>query len=140
MASVMSLAILILAATAVAQQILPPVSFNATQQDDIACVAVIALVADGQRRGLASDIARVDVRETGKRWAAIVGNRVIAETGAPRELVALAMTDAAKAEQNAVTGNPAGPMQFTKRFNICVSKMQTDLAANAPLPKPVRAQ
>jgi hypothetical protein len=133
----MNLAFLILASTGSMPPVSEPITFNALQQRDIACVAVIALVAEQQRRGVEIDTSIIDVRESGKRWAALVGNRIIDETAAPRELVGLAMTEAAKAEQVAALASSNPKKQYVDRFNLCVPLMQADLLANAPLPKPV---
>ena len=103
-----------------------------THQRDIACVVEIAVLADEQKRGVAGGAV---VQAAGKRWAGIVGGRIMAETGQPRELVSFAMTEAAKARA-ARTDNtaPSG----------CINQMNSELSAidsaNAPLPKPVRAQ
>ncbi len=134
------MALLILANSQVPQPILPPVTFNATQQRDIACVAVVALVANEQERGAPSNATLIDVRANGKRWAAVVGNRIVAETGAPPELVGVAMTEAAKAEQSAAMASPDPKQQRAERIKMCVPLMQADLLANAPLPTPVKAQ
>lgn len=117
---------------------------NETHMRDIACVAVLGIVADEQRRGIKSTDPLPDVRQTGRRWAGIVGERIMAETGQPRELVAFAMTEAVKAEQNRAgpDKNPASVVQ--SRLQECLPLMQAELAeanaVNAPLPKPVKAQ
>jgi hypothetical protein len=136
----MQMIFLLLAAGTITQPTLPPVSFNADQQRDIACVAVIALAAHEQERGAPSDGSVIDVRTSGKSWAALVGNRIVAESGAPAELVGLAMTEAAKAEQAAAIASPDPKRQFADRLNMCVPLMQADLLANAPLPKPVKSK
>lgn len=109
-----------------------PFALTESHQRDIACVVEIAVLADGQKRGLAGG---ADVQASGKRWAGIVGDRIMAETGQPRELVSFAMTEAAKAR--AARSNLSDP-------SSCISQMNKELAttnaANEPLPKPVRAQ
>ena len=110
-----------------------PTAFSETHQRDIACVVEVAVLADSQKRGVS---ARGDVQASGKRWAGLVGSRIVEQSGQPRELVAFAMTEAARAWQ-AKPNNDAG-------LAICVSQMNMELsaadAANAPLPKPVSAQ
>ncbi len=119
-------------------QQITPVVFTIEQQRDIACVAVIAIAADAQRRGSQGATMPSDLLQTGKRWAALVGARVMEQSGAPKELVAIAMTEAAKAEQ-AATMNAQDPKnQMLTRRNNCLPLMQADLQANAPLPKPVK--
>ena len=110
-----------------------PTAFSETHQRDIACVVEVAVLADSQKRGVS---ARADVQASGKRWAGLVGSRIVEQSGQPRELVAFAMTEAAKARQ-AKPSDDAG-------LAICISQMNVELSAtdkaNAPLPKPVRAQ
>ena len=109
-----------------------PVALTETHQRDIACVVEIAVLADGQKRGVAGGS---DVQASGKRWAGVVGERIMAETGQPRELVSFAMNEAAKARAARTNAGAA---------SACANQMAAELsaidAANAPLPKPVRAQ
>ncbi len=111
---------------------------------DIACVAVLGIIADEQRRGVQAADAVPDVQQTGRRWTGMVGERIMAETGQPRELVAVAITEAVKAEQNraGMDRNPASVVK--SRLQECLPLMQAQLAeadaANAPLPKPVKPQ
>lgn len=110
-----------------------PTPLTETHQRDIACVVEIAVLADAQKRGVAGG---ADVQTSGRRWAGIVGDRIIAETGQPRELVAVAMTEAAKARAGRIADNMS--------VDACARQMVGELAiadaAAAPLPKPVRAQ
>ena len=110
-----------------------PTALTERHQQDIACVVEIAVVADAQKRGVAGG---VDVRENGRRWAGIVGDRIVFETGQPRELVAVAMQEVAKASGGKAP-NPAN-------VDACTRRMMGDLAltdaASQPLPKPVKAR
>jgi hypothetical protein len=103
---------------------------TATHQRDISCVVEIAVLADTQRRGAAAG----DIATSGKRWAGIVGDRIMFETGQPRELVAVAMTETARAR----AGRPSDPAQIS----ACTKQMTAELAiadaADAPLPKPIK--
>ena len=107
-----------------------PTPLTATHQSDIACVVEIAVLANAQRRGASGG----DVRASGRRWAGIVGDRITAETGQPRELVAIAMTEAAKAR--VARGDDEAAV------TVCVQQMNAELAiadaADAPLPTPVK--
>ncbi len=109
-----------------------PTPLTEIHQRDLACVVEIAVLADGQRRGVAGG---PDVQASGKRWAGIVGERIMFETGQPRELVSFAMGEAAKAR--AARANPDD-------IPACINRMTAELAAanavDAPLPKPVKAQ
>ena len=113
-----------------------PMSFTQAHERDIACVVEIAVVADAQRRGLAHASGLSDVRQSGRRWAGIVGARITQESGQPRELVAFAMNEAAKARQARADGDVP--------VVVCAMRMAADLAAtdaiDAPLPKPKKPQ
>jgi hypothetical protein len=103
-----------------------------THQSDIACVATLATLAERQRLGTApSDLPNVG--QSGKRWAGIVGSRITEQSGQPRELVAVAMAEAAKAEFQ----RPSDPATIHK----CAMQMSQELAiadiSDQPLPKPV---
>ncbi len=102
-------------------------------QSDIACVAEIAVLADAQKRGVEGG---VDVQQQGRRWTGIVGDRIVFETGQPRELVAFAMQEAAKARGSGG--------QNKDRRDVCIRQMLLELtdvdAADRPLPKPVKAR
>jgi hypothetical protein len=108
-----------------------PTALTETHQRDIACVVEIAVLADAQKRGAAGGS---DVQASGRRWAGIVGDRIMFETGQPRELVAVAMNEAAKARAAGATGSAV--------LAACTKQMTGELAmadaASAPLPKPVK--
>jgi hypothetical protein len=108
-----------------------PTALTETHQRDISCVVEIAVLANAQR-----GVSDGDVRASGRRWAGIVGDRITAESGQPRELVAIAMTEAAKAR--------AARADDTANLAACIRQMNGELAiadaATAPLPKPVKAQ
>ena len=112
-----------------------PSALTDAHQGDIACVAVLATLAEKQRTGTAPADAP-DVRQSGKRWAGIVGNRVTTQSGQPRELVAVAMSEAAKAEFQ----RPSN----LERINACAVQMTAELASadsiDKPLPKPVTSK
>lgn len=112
-----------------------PSALTEAQQGDIACVAVLATLAEKQRLGTAPSGAP-DVRQSGKRWAGIVGSLITAQSGQPRELVAVAMAEAAKAEFQR-------PSDLA-RINSCAVQMNAELAnadlIDKPLPKPVTSK
>ena len=112
-----------------------PSALTETHQADIACVATLATLAERQRLGTAlSDLPNVGL--SGKRWAGIVGSRITEQSGQPRELIAVAMVEAAKAEFQ----RPSDPAKINK----CALQMSEELAtadlANQPLPKPVKSK
>lgn len=108
-----------------------PTALTDAHQRDISCVVEIAVLANAQKRGLA---AGSDVQAKGRRWAGIVGDRIMFETGQPRELVAVAMTEAAQARAARTTHD-----DIVAR---CSKQMNAELAiadaADAPLPKPMK--
>jgi hypothetical protein len=110
-----------------------PTALTDVHQRDISCVVEIAVLANAQKRGL---FAGTDVQAKGRRWAGIVGDRIMFETGQPRELVAVAMTEAAKARASRADDDAV--------LSACTRQMTSELAAadaaDAPLPKPVKAQ
>lgn len=110
-----------------------PSALTETHQRDISCVVEIAVLAQAQKRGA---VGGTDVQANGRRWAGIVGDRIMFETGQPRELVAVAMNEAAKSRAARPIDNEA--------VTACSRQMTAELAiadaANAPLPKPVKAQ
>lgn len=124
---------------AIALAAITPSALSDVHQGDIACVAVLATLAEKQRTGIAPAEAPAeapDVRQSGKRWAGIVGNRVTTQSGQPRELIALAMSEAAKAEFQR-------PSDLA-RTNACAVQMTAELASadsiDTPLPKPVTSK
>jgi hypothetical protein len=117
-----------------------PQPITETHNRDIGCVAVMALIAYDQGRNAPGAERFPDVRETGKRWAGIVGDRITFETGQPREVIAFAIKEAVAAEQQRAI-DASDPAAYTKtRFAECKPGMEADLLASAPLPKPVKSQ
>lgn len=110
-----------------------PTAFTETHQRDIGCVVEIAVLADAQKGGVVSG---ADVRASGRRWAGIVGDRIMFESGQPRELVGVAMTEAAKARASRAKDDAA--------VAACIRQMNSELAiadaAGTPLPKPIKPQ
>lgn len=110
-----------------------PTALTDIHQRDIACVVEIAVLADAQKRGLASG---ADLQASGRRWAGIVGDRIMFETGQPRELVAVVMNEAAKSR----AARPVDNATIATCTRQMTGELATADAANAPLPKPVKAQ
>jgi hypothetical protein len=110
-----------------------PTVLTDIHQRDIACVVEIAVLVNAQKRG-GSDGPIVEA--DGKRWAGVVGDRIMFETGQPRELVAVALNEAATAR----AGRPSDKTMVAS----CIQQMTNELAiadaANRPLPQPVKAQ
>ena len=118
----------------------PPATFTEAQSRDIGCVAVLGLVAYDQQRKAPGHDQYPDVRERGRKWAGQVGDRITNSTGLPQEVVAFAINEAVKGEQ-AKIGAMADPAPYVRsRVAECKSRMDADMLASQPLPKPVRSQ
>lgn len=113
-----------------------PTSLTEAHERDIACIVEIAILADHQKRGVQHTAAFPDVADSGKRWTGLLGSQIVEETGQPREIIAFAMSEAAKARQTRGSGGAD--------LNACIVQMNSQLAiadaVNAPLPKPVKAR
>jgi hypothetical protein len=110
-----------------------PTPLTDIHKRDIACVVEIAVIVEQQKR---SSAAQGELAQNGKRWAGIVGTRIVEESGQPRELVAFAMNEAAK--RRAVNSAPLDAGAG------CIQQMRAELTAvdatNMPLPKPEKAK
>ena len=107
----------------------PPVPINDVQMQDIGCVAVIGIAAHQQRSKQDALLTHPNLGEDGKRWAGIVGDRVTAATGQPREVVALAIQMAVKAEQDKAGAADEPSTGFQERLTKCVGAMYANLGA-----------
>ncbi len=111
-----------------------PAELTEPQKRDIGCVALTGLVAYDQKRKAPGSDHYPDVRDKGRKWAGIVGDRVTAQSGLPAEVVGLAINEAVKAEQAAV-GKSADPRAYVDgRMAQCVPLMEADLAAASTTP------
>ena len=106
-----------------------PMPLNDAQMRDIGCVATIGIIAHEQRSGQDALKNFADVREDGKRWAGIVGQRVMDESGQPREVVAFAIKQAVEAEQEQAMKARDAAAYVRQRFDICKSTMDVQLGA-----------
>jgi D-alanyl-D-alanine carboxypeptidase len=127
---------LLLLATSVA--VSTPQPLTQTHMRDIACVAVIGLVAHDQREGLSTATQYPDFRESGRKWAGIVGSRVTEQTGQPREIIASEIQSAVEREQRIVKGPGVTEEMKNARVRDCAALMNAELLS-PPLPKPVKA-
>lgn len=110
----------------------PPVPINEAQMRDIGCVATIGIVAHEQRTGQELPETFPDMRESGKRWAGMVGARIMEESGQPREVVAFAIKQAVETEQAKVIemNDAKDPMEYVRgRVTLCKALMDAQLAA-----------
>jgi hypothetical protein len=118
-----------------------PQTTSMTEQHlrDLRCVAFFGVSASILRRGT-TGYNLVDVRTDGPRWAGIVGERVMRDTGLPREVVGFAINEAVPDAQRIFRlNNPYPTIERTQAE--CLPRMRADLdaadAQNAPLPKPL---
>jgi hypothetical protein len=106
---------------------------------DIGCVAFFGVAAAKQDKGITGYEMIPDVRGDGKRWAGIVGERVMRDTGLPKEVVGYAIQESVPvAARVFMLHNPYPTIE--RRLDECMPIMRKDLAEadalSKPLPKP----
>jgi hypothetical protein len=116
-------------------------TMTATHQRDLACVAFFGVAAAKQRGGVSGYEMIPDVRTDGSRWAGIVGDRVMRDTGLPKEVVGYAIQESVPdAQRIFMLHNPAPTIE--RKLAECQPVMRRDLAEaddlSKPLPKPQR--
>jgi len=110
-----------------------PEPLNVNQQQALSCVAVLAIVASEQERGVAGALDYPLLSERGATYAGLVGEQIMEESGRNREQVRDAMI-AAVAERQAVAQEAADPDQAVSgEMAICLPLLD---AAVPPRPKP----
>ena len=113
-----------------------PQPLTDTHMRDIGCVATLGLIANDQRRGMAPSIRFPNVMERGKKYAGIVGERVMAETGQSREVVRLAIMQSVEDQQDrAITTDEAGgdaKAMFGELMDTCVPLLDAEVPVEAP--------
>lgn len=104
-----------------------PEPFTENQSRDLGCVAVIAIIAEEQRRNAPGSNDYPDVREAGPRWTDIVIDRLLSENGQSAEVIRSAIWGAVKAEQERVrdVANPKAVVD--DRMATCLALMQAEL-------------
>jgi hypothetical protein len=115
-------------------------TMTATHQRDLACVAFFGVAAAKQRGGISGYEMIPDVRTDGSRWAGIVGDRVMRDTGLPKEVVGYAIQESVPdAQRIFMLHNPAPTIE--RKLAECLPVMRRDLAEvdalSKPLPKPL---
>jgi hypothetical protein len=120
-----------------------PLPLTQAHQRDIACVAFFGLVANITRNGINGYGPLPDMKTDGPRWAGIVGERVMRETGQPQELVGFAIQEAVVPVNRRTFAMQYPSPAIERELALCQPIMKADLeaadAADAPLPKPVKA-
>lgn len=111
----------------------PPVPLDQMQRRDLSCVAVLAIIASEQERGIESALDYPLLSERGATYAGLVGERIMDETGRSKEQVREDILAAVK-DQQAMAVAAADPEELLR------SEMATCLplldAAVPPKPKP----
>lgn len=119
----------------------PKAQMTARHVRDIGCIAFFGVSASILREGT-TGYNLTDVRMDGRRWIAIVGERIMRDTGLPQEVVGFAITQAVPDAQRIFQlNNPEYAIR--DREAECLPLMRADLAIadalDAPLPKPQSA-
>jgi hypothetical protein len=111
----------------------PPAPLDEIQQRDLSCVAVLAIIASEQERGVESALDYPLLSERGATYAGLVGQQIMDDTGRTREQVREDIL-AEVAAQQARAQEAADPDELVR------SEMATCLplldAAVPPKPKP----
>lgn len=109
----------------------PPLDEN--QRRDLTCVAVLAIIASEQERGMESALAYPLLAERGATYAGLVGERIMAGSGRTREQVREDIL-AAVADQQALAKDAADPDERVRgEMATCLPLLD---AAVPPKPKP----
>ncbi|QTD55067.1 hypothetical protein [Parasphingorhabdus cellanae] len=112
-------------------------AFTDIHKRDLSCVAILAIVASEQERGIESALTYPLLSERGRTYAGQVGERVMAETGQSREQVRDAILKAVAAQQ-AMVKKVAEPEQVVAEgMEKCLPLLDTEVA---PKPKPTLNQ
>jgi len=127
--TIIALMMLALTQTAASQ----PEPLTELQQRDLSCVAVLAIIASEQERGVSSALDYPLLSERGATYAGLVGERIISETGKTREQVRLDFLAAVSAKQQ-TAGDAADPDAVVEaEMAKCLPLLD---AAVPPKPKP----
>ncbi len=114
-----------------------PVPLDETQRRDLSCVAVLAIIASEQERGVESALDFPLLTERGATYAGLVGQRIMEDTGRTREQVREDILAAVSAQQ-ALGQNAADPDEVVrKEMATCLPLLD---AAVPPKPKPDLSQ
>jgi len=111
----------------------PPAPLDEVQRRDLTCVAVLAIIASEQERGVESALAYPLLAERGATYAGLVGERIMAGSGRTREQVREDIL-AAVAAQQALAQEAADPDELVRgEMAACLHLLD---AAVPPKPKP----
>lgn len=117
---------------AAAGQTTPPQPLNDSHMRDIGCVAMIALVADQQRKGINGFDRYDDLSESGAIFAANVGQRVTDESGQSRDIIGVAIQELAREQLPLLS--PDRSEDLDKRMQSCLPILEAQSAPADPEP------
>jgi hypothetical protein len=109
-----------------------PKPFTQVHQRDIDCIAAIAILSDEQTRGVQSAVKFPPVGLDGPKWSGIMGERIMFETGQPKEVVAFAMREAVRARRSAPRTDVT-QAAANIRLNECMAQMKLEIEKDAAL-------
>lgn len=110
-----------------------PEPLNESQQRDLSCVAVLAIIASEQERGVSSALAYPLLSERGATYAGLIGQQIMDDSGRSKEQVRDEMI-AAVAAQQALAQAAADPDEAVRNeMATCLPLLD---AAVPPKPKP----
>ncbi|MEP3224956.1 MAG: hypothetical protein ABJO01_03195 [Parasphingorhabdus sp.] len=110
-----------------------PMALTAIQKRDLNCVAVFAIVASEQQRGIDSALRYPLLIERGRTYAGQTGERVMAETGQSRDQIQNAILAAAAMQQEKVKQGEEPADVVAGAMDTCLPLLD---AALPPKPKP----
>ncbi len=99
-----------------------PKPFTQAHSEAIGCVAMIALVADQQKKGVAGFSQYGDLNETGPLFAANVGEKVLKETAQTREVIAFAIQESARDQLPLLTAQRSADLSM--RMETCLPLLE----------------
>lgn len=110
-----------------------PEPLNESQQRDLSCVAVLAIIASEQERGVSSALDYPLLSERGATYAGLIGQQIMDDSGRSKEQVRDEMI-AAVAAQQALAQAAADPDEAVRNeMATCLPLLD---AAVPPKPKP----
>ncbi len=114
-----------------------PAPLTAPQQRDLDCVATFALIARDQAAGVRGADRLRPLGLAGKTYAGLVGSRLVAETGLPREAIGAAIAGSAQAQDFAAAAAADPRAYMESRFALCAPLLDAEIADGGDLPLPV---
>ncbi len=103
-----------------------PKPFTQAHSQAIGCVAIIALVADQQKKGMKGFSHYGGLHEKGPIFAANVGEQVLKETAQTREVIAFAIQESAREQLPLLSSERSADL--SKRMAICLPLLESSTA------------